>query len=879
MCTRIGQFRSLISLFALFSVIVILVPSSAVYAAAVVVDNAGTVGLHTSLVLNGSNPVISYYDSNTADLKIAVCNNPACDLAVIIRTVDAPWSVGQFTSLALNGGNPVVSYYDVTNTSLKVLACNDPTCDPAVNGPESILTVDGAGMGVPDVGRYTSMKLNGGNPVIAYRDDTNTSLKIMVCNDPACDPAVNGPEIVRTIDGTAVGDNVGRFPSLVLNGGNPVIGYRDDGNTSLKIMVCNDPACDPAVNGPEIIRTIDGAGAGLPDVGIYTSLALIGGNPVISYHDSGNLDLKIVVCNDPTCDPAVNGPEIIRTIDATGTVGLYNSLVLDGSNPVISYYDTTNGDLKIVACNDPTCDPAVNGAENIQTVDAAGNVGGYTSIKLNAGSPVVSYWDVLNNYLKVYTPSEDWGDAPDSYNTILTSNGPRHTAGTLFMGGSIDVEIGGLPSANATGDDTNGIDDENGVTFTTSPLISGNPAIVTVNASGAGLLDAWIDFNRDGDFADAGEQIFASQSLVAGNNALTYAVPAGAVPGSPAYARFRISNAGGLSYNGASPDGEVEDHWVAISSGTDLRATKTSNAAGVVTPGGTFNWTITIANIGANDGTFNIGDVILTDDLPVAATYGAPVVQNDVNITNPGNINCTLVGTLLNCDANGGNVIVGATTGSFEVVIPVTAPTTTTVLHNPEAAGICQVDPADNIIENSETNNDCVNTVNVGILAEESGETSGSTGQSGDILHFDPAISKIGVLQPGQLGLVGEQIEWVVTVSNNGSASGINVIITDTLRSELRVDRVSSNVISSISGQTVTVTIPVLNPGQSVTFSIYTTVLASDVTVDNTVCLVADNRNDPVCNTAPSINLPLVRELPSTGETPWWAQWLWRSRQ
>lgn len=153
--------------------------------------------------------------------------------------------------------------------------------------------------------------------------------------------------------------------------------------------------------------------------------------------------------------------------------------------------------------------------------------------------------------------------------------------------------------------------------------------------------------------------------------------------------------------------------------------------------------------------------------------------------------------------------------------------------------------------------------------------TTGPSGESESVVTiFDPAISKIGFLQPGQFGLVGEQIEWVVTASNNGSASGFNVVITDTLRPELQIDAISSNVISSISGQTVTITIPVLNPGQSVTFSIYTTILMSDVTVDNTACLTVDDSKDLVCVTTPSINLPLVRELPSTGETPRWAQWL-----
>ena len=52
-----------------------------------------------------------------------------------------------------------------------------------------------------------------------------------------------------------------------------------------------------------------------------------------------------------------------------------------------------------------------------------------------------------------------------------------------------------------------------------------------MTASAAGALDAWIDFNADGDFGDAGEQIFAAQPLAAGANPLAYVVPCCAVEG------------------------------------------------------------------------------------------------------------------------------------------------------------------------------------------------------------------------------------------------------------------------------------------------------------------------------------------------------------
>jgi uncharacterized repeat protein (TIGR01451 family) len=126
----------------------------------------------------------------------------------------------------------------------------------------------------------------------------------------------------------------------------------------------------------------------------------------------------------------------------------------------------------------------------------------------------------------------------------------------------IDPDPDGQPDANALGDDNDGNDDENGVVFNT-PLVSGQPATVTVTASTQGLLQGWIDFNVDRDWTDPGEQIFVDQVLVSGPNILNFIVPATTASGAT-FARFRFSTVRGLSFEGPAPDGEVEDHKVTI---------------------------------------------------------------------------------------------------------------------------------------------------------------------------------------------------------------------------------------------------------------------------------------------------------------------------
>ncbi|MBN2217665.1 MAG: hypothetical protein JW719_09855, partial [Pirellulales bacterium] len=176
----------------------------------------------------------------------------------------------------------------------------------------------------------------------------------------------------------------------------------------------------------------------------------------------------------------------------------------------------------------------------------------------------------------------DYGDAPDpSYPTLLASNGARHAALGPMLGASRDTEPDGQPSPAANGDDTAGTpDDEDGVVPVGSTLWAStrtaNPtATVRIDLQNAdpssNRLDAWIDFNRDGDWNDPGEMIFDNFDLGIsdGVQTLTFTIPRDLgdnVDLGDTYARFRLSTAGGLAPTGAAGDGEVEDYLVSLSS-------------------------------------------------------------------------------------------------------------------------------------------------------------------------------------------------------------------------------------------------------------------------------------------------------------------------
>ena len=162
----------------------------------------------------------------------------------------------------------------------------------------------------------------------------------------------------------------------------------------------------------------------------------------------------------------------------------------------------------------------------------------------------------------------DFGDAPDSADTLLLSNGARHVIvpGAPILGPIVDGEIDGQPTPDAIGDDTlDANDDEDGVTF--GSVVAGSTGSVDVQVTGsAGVLDAWIDFNDDGDFNDPGEQVFTNTPVSTGVNALNFAAPLGSVIGEDLLSRFRVATADGdvVGPDGLAPNGEVEDHTLTV---------------------------------------------------------------------------------------------------------------------------------------------------------------------------------------------------------------------------------------------------------------------------------------------------------------------------
>jgi len=164
----------------------------------------------------------------------------------------------------------------------------------------------------------------------------------------------------------------------------------------------------------------------------------------------------------------------------------------------------------------------------------------------------------------------DAGDAPSSYGyaahllPVLSA-----TPLSIYMGTiPPDSEDPFVNFSTGFSDDNTG-DDEDGVlsggaNLDNQILNRGQTKTIDITTNGTGFLNAWIDFNRDGDFEDAGEQIATDVAPSGGSIAFNVSIPVGAELGT-SYARFRYSSETGLaSGNSEAIDGEVEDYAIVL---------------------------------------------------------------------------------------------------------------------------------------------------------------------------------------------------------------------------------------------------------------------------------------------------------------------------
>ncbi len=390
------------------------------------VDYGTDVGRFASLALDSSgNPRIAYYDAANGALKFAysmdggynwfapftvatfgpapVANtdpeNPTIEQAQAAHTQNhldrssglpdktagseavQETGVGGYTSIATDSQNRVhISYYDWTAATLEYARWDGVTW--------YFQTIDSnPGDKGYDVGKFSSLRVDlSGLAHISYMDEKYDGLKY------AYDTG-NGWAIEEIDSRLAPNFRFGGFSSLVLDGsGNPYISYQDWQNFNLLMASpavggsCSEPGCRSCgPSGSWQCRIVDSA----DDTGWFTSIGRSNSALMISYYDSTNGDLHYAESS--------NGRSWSRdTLVSSGDVGLFTSLAVDTNGyPGISYYTASSGLFSFIRYNG-------SGWTNSGII-YGGELGPFSSLQIsqNFNVPYISYFSETSDQLKL----------------------------------------------------------------------------------------------------------------------------------------------------------------------------------------------------------------------------------------------------------------------------------------------------------------------------------------------------------------------------------------------------------------------------------------------------------------------------------------------
>ncbi|MBB5871859.1 putative repeat protein (TIGR01451 family) [Allocatelliglobosispora scoriae] len=240
------------------------------------------------------------------------------------------------------------------------------------------------------------------------------------------------------------------------------------------------------------------------------------------------------------------------------TVGATQAVI--NSTPVD--YGGTNGACDTTGSTRPGTDPAGCGTIELTGTITRANFN-VDIIRTPVASGNTSTGYAGNGSIK-FTVDEDCSNAPSPYGAA------SHVVSDAFLGAdtTADLPATGSTTACLNEADANDANPAFGALSTTSGGSAYTVNVPVKGGSGATTLAGFIDFNRDLDFADAGEAATAAVSAGAtGTVPLTWTVPAGAnISAGNTWARFRIGyNATQTNLpTGMADSGEVEDYPLQI---------------------------------------------------------------------------------------------------------------------------------------------------------------------------------------------------------------------------------------------------------------------------------------------------------------------------
>lgn len=204
------------------------------------------------------------------------------------------------------------------------------------------------------------------------------------------------------------------------------------------------------------------------------------------------------------------------------------------------------------------------GSQTIRVI-ASPTIDGET-LTIQDGSGSTLAFQIIDTSLTASLPLGA-GNVPVRVNLSTITNAALAESLRVAINNSIQsrrLNLPTIPSSALVGNELRiSANDEDGVAFNGFFNSFNSPVEVTITSTGAGFIDAWVDWNQDNDFNDANEYLFQSVPVRAGQNTFFVTTPASAAVGYTT-ARFRLSTTGGLLPTGMAIGGEVEDHLIEV---------------------------------------------------------------------------------------------------------------------------------------------------------------------------------------------------------------------------------------------------------------------------------------------------------------------------
>lgn len=316
------------------------------------------------------------------------------DNQVAPKTDEAPAftnDVGSWLSMAVTPeGKPAIAYYDRTMGALGyAVGTIDKDGQVSWAREEVDSYPDENGLNPGDAGRYASMKITASGQVwIAYQDVGNGTLKYAHKGDGVWDVGV------ADIGGGAKSD-AGYWASLALDASdNPVVAHFDKGKGNLRVARWSGSAFAGAVVAEGEPRTPDTGGTEIPAaVGEYANLVIgSDGTEYIAYYDRAQGSLMLASGKGGTFDTEV--------VDASGDVGQWPAMLLDGGDLWIAYQDVANQDLRMAHGG--------SGGWSTELVDSGDHIGADAALFVDGGKTGIVYFDGFQNDMKL---ARNTGDA------------------------------------------------------------------------------------------------------------------------------------------------------------------------------------------------------------------------------------------------------------------------------------------------------------------------------------------------------------------------------------------------------------------------------------------------------------------------------------